>query len=84
MLQGLKNFSDKNLMSFGWFVWDMWFFDFWENADFDFVVKDQSMWAFSAEWFSSSVTLNVISWFVWVSEDNDFTAFVVSAQGFWA
>ena len=52
-------------------------FLWWENADFDFVVKDQSMWAFSAKWFSSN-TLNVISWFVWVSEDNVVAVWVIS------
>ena len=51
----------------------------WENANFDFVVEDQSMWTFSADWNFSSGTLNIEGWSVWVSEHDKLTAFVIGA-----
>ena len=70
-----------------WFLdWNMgnMGFSWWEIADFDFIVKDQSMWTLSADGFSNSVTFNVFRWFLWVWEDNVFATFVIITQGFWA
>ena len=56
----------------------------WEVTNFDFVVENQTFGAFSADWKSIGQALDVVSWFVWVWENNEFASFVVFAQRFWA